>query len=70
MIFFYNCLKNHIYVCMDIIKYLKKLNITIVKQTMHTLIFNIDGIEKEINIKDLEQYLFICLVDYIKESEK
>ena len=54
---------------MDLIKYLKKANINIVKQTMHTLVFDINGIEKEIPIKDIEQYLFICLVDFLNDQE-
>jgi hypothetical protein len=52
---------------MDIIKYLKKANINVVKIDDKFITVETNKITKKLEIKKLEQYLFICLVDYINE---
>ena len=54
---------------LDITKYLKKINIKIKKYTDETFIIDDNDVEKEINRKKLEQYLFICLTDYINNAK-
>lgn len=52
---------------MDINKYLKKAGYDIKKITSTTItVIDVNNNIKEINIKDTEKYLFICLLDYIK----
>jgi len=50
---------------MNIIKYLNKLDITVknINKEEITIIYNNDI--KILNVKDLEQFLFIKLVEYI-----
>lgn len=52
---------------MDIIKYLKKANITVKQITSTEIVFLIKDREKTFKIKDLEQHLFFCLLDIIEE---
>lgn len=53
---------------MNINKYLKKLNIDF-QLDGDTFIFTLeDKTKKEIKKKDLEQYLFIQMIEYIKNS--
>lgn len=53
---------------LDIVKYLKKMNIEIIAFEDKSITVKIEKEVKEINRKKLEQFLFICLTDYIKEA--
>jgi len=52
---------------LDVTRYLNKMNIEIKTITPETIVFVDEEKVKEVNIKNLEQYLFICLTDYIKD---
>lgn len=54
---------------LNISKYLKKLNIQIQSMDEKKIVLIDNGIEKTIKLKELEQYLFICLTDFIKEAK-
>ena len=54
---------------LDVSKYLKKMNIEIQSANEKEIVLIEDGVEKIINMKKLEQYLFICLTDFIKEAK-
>lgn len=54
---------------LNISKYLKKLNIQIQSMDEKKIVLIDNGVEKIIKLKELEQYLFICLTDFIKEAK-
>ena len=54
---------------LDVTKYLNKMNIQINKITEKSIVFIDNNEIKEIDRKELEKYLFICLTDFIKESK-
>lgn len=54
---------------LDIVKYLGKMNIKINTINKENIVFIDNDQEKTIKIKELEQYLFICLTDFIKDSK-
>jgi hypothetical protein len=54
---------------MNIIKYLKKAGVTVKTVTHDTITIKYNESNEHIlSIIDMERYLFICLLDYIKEE--
>lgn len=53
---------------LNINKYLNKLNITFIIDNDKFIFTLKDGSKKIISKKDMEQYLFICMVDFINEK--
>jgi uncharacterized Zn finger protein len=54
---------------MDIAKYLKKGGVTVKTVTQDKITVEYKGsAEHTFDVNDIEKYLFICLLDYIKEE--
>lgn len=59
---------NSYYCVMNIIKYLKKLNIILVVDDGIFIFTFVDGTVKRVKQNELEQYLFIKMIEYIKPN--
>lgn len=53
---------------MDIVKQLRKAGIEVIQDKEHFIFGLPNSKQKRIKIKDIEKYLFICLLDYIEEE--
>jgi len=54
---------------MDIAKYLKKGGVIVKSVTQDKITVEYEGsAEHTFDVNDIEKYLFICLLDYIKEE--
>ena len=54
---------------MDIIKQLKKADIEVVHDDGYFVFGLPDGKQKRIKKREIEKYLFICLLEYIEDDE-